>query len=280
MWRAGSWRPRRGSPRPTRLVIRFSRPEAYEPPDEPFEMPGESMIGLGGSHEDRPPTPPSGVLDLHGLLRDGRPAAKAVVNLQYLETQYALGGLRATLDGEGRLKKDLPEGTWEVTFYEPGLVHSMQTFEIRRGETARARLHEGQGGTIRLRVVDSAGRPLPFARSGSTTGRGAIWRTAYSAWTPTWTRTDPARCASLSSDQPLQVTAWYAGGHNTVRCPVREGETIDVTRRGRAGEVAVWRPPPTLRPWRPGGSDSTRSSSRPTRPRGRRSTSPCCWRSC
>ena len=215
--------------RPTRLVARLPHPEAYELPDDLFEEPGPSTIGIGGSRAERPPRPPPGLLDLQGTLRAGGPATGAILSLQYLELEYALGGLRATLDDAGRLQQDLPEGTWEVAFYEPGLVHSMQTFEIRRGETTRVRFQEGQGGTIRLRVVDAAGRPLPFARFRIHDWTWCDLENGVQRLDPFVDENGSRTLRHLSSDQPLKVTAWYAGGHATVRCPVREGETIDVT---------------------------------------------------
>lgn len=215
--------------RPTRLVARLPHPEGYEPPGEPFEMPGESSIGIGGSSEERPPRPPPGVLALRGFLRDGRPAAHATLSLQFLEDGYGLRGFGARLDDEGRVRKELPEGRWEVYFHEPGLVQSLQTFALERGETTRVRLQEREGGTIRLRVVDPAGRRLPFAKFRINDW---TWRDLVDGVQRLDAYVDERGTRTLhhvSSDQPLRITAWYGGGRGVTPCPVREGETIDVT---------------------------------------------------
>ena len=61
-------------------------------------------------------------VEVEAQLRDGRPAADAHVSFSFLEEGYALRGLTTDLDERGRLRQDLPEGTWRVRFYEPGLV--------------------------------------------------------------------------------------------------------------------------------------------------------------
>lgn len=215
--------------RPTRLVVHLPHPDEYKLSDVPFPMQGESVIGVEGGTEDLPPTPPAGMLDLQATLRDGHPAAEATVTFRYLEEGYALRGFRESLDDEGRRMQDLPAGTWRVLFHEPGLVQTGVTFEVQAGESTRVRLQEGRGGTVRLRVVDPAGRPLSFARFRVS---DRMWRDLEDGVQRLDPHVDESGSRTLrhvSSGLDLEVTAWYAGGLATEDVTVGEGEAVDVT---------------------------------------------------
>ena len=215
---------------PTRLVVRLPHPDGYEPPDEPFQMPGDSVIGVGGRADEVVVSPPRGTLDLQVLRRDGNPAAHATVSLRYLEEGHRSRGGNWELDAEGRrLVQRLYEGTWRVRIHEPGLVQTAQVCEITATETTRVRLREGNGGTVRLRVVDPAGRPLPFAKFRL---RDWMWRDLYDGVQRVDPYVGPLGTRTLhhvSPDMDLDVLAWYAGGRGTTEVRVDEGETIDVT---------------------------------------------------
>ena len=214
--------------RPTRLVAHLPHPDEYEAPTEPIPMPGESTIGLGGSADEHPPLPPEGRIDLVATQRDGQTASRAGVSFGYREEGYALRGFRETLDEQGRLRRDVPEGTWFVSFHEPGLVQTGATIEVRAGETATLRLREGRGGTVRLRVIDPAGRPLPFARFRVNDW---MWRDLEGGVQ----RLDPyvdvngTRTLRHVSPGDRELSAWYAGGTATESVTVLEGVTVEVT---------------------------------------------------
>lgn len=97
-----------------------------------------------------------GEIQLTVLDRDGAPVGD--VRVQGPRTRHAT-------NARGRLRVGrLPDGRHEFCLCEPGMVQTSAVVEVGAGETVRAELREGHGGTLVVHVVDAEGAPLPHAR--------------------------------------------------------------------------------------------------------------------
>ncbi len=98
---------------------------------------------------------PVGTVEVLVLDADGRPVPGAQVWC------WITGHLT---DAEGRARwTGIPEGKREVRLDEPGYVRTTMQIDVRATRTQRVTLREAEGGTLRVRVVDKEGEPLPYA---------------------------------------------------------------------------------------------------------------------
>ncbi|MCK6461235.1 MAG: hypothetical protein L6Q95_15235 [Planctomycetes bacterium] len=120
-----------------------------------------TSIGLGGgcgsgyrSSRHRRLSPAT--LDVLVRLRDGRMGAGLNV---------VVGGWTGATDGCGRVRfEGLRPGSYAVRVDDPDFLWSEAKVELRDGEWRTFVLSEGSGWTARALLLDSTGRPVPFAR--------------------------------------------------------------------------------------------------------------------
>jgi hypothetical protein len=118
------------------------------------DMPFEESFGEEWESTLDPRT--LGTLSVVALRRDGAPAAGASVRLEMLRDMQA--------DAAGRVRfEGVPAGAYTLILREPGLVPTRLDAIVVAQETRDVVLREGEGGAIRVSVVDEEGRGLPFA---------------------------------------------------------------------------------------------------------------------
>jgi hypothetical protein len=108
----------------------------------------------GGRHRRVAPA----TLELLVRLRDGRMGAGLEV---------VVGGRTGVTDGSGRARfEGLRPGTYDVRVDDPDFLWSEAQVDLREGEWRAFVLSEGPGWTARALLLDSMGRPVPYARVG------------------------------------------------------------------------------------------------------------------
>jgi hypothetical protein len=138
--------------------------EVVLPPPSAFEDAGSSG-GMASSRSRgrtviRGSSQPRGssVLVVRVLHRDGAPAIDARVGVD------GPWRGRGSTDAAGMVRfAELPAGKYHIAASEIGMIETIEEVELGDGETLRVVLNEPRGRTIRLEVVDAAGRPLPSA---------------------------------------------------------------------------------------------------------------------
>jgi hypothetical protein len=111
-------------------------------------------------------------LEVHGLRRDGRPAAGARVRVVAADGTVR----RLELDAEGRGRvEQLVAGRQVARLAEPGLVPGAAEVTLAEGQHAAVTVREPVGGQLEVTVVDREGLPAPFARVTIEQPSGAAW---------------------------------------------------------------------------------------------------------
>jgi hypothetical protein len=114
--------------------------------------------GCGGSFRCRTNRREPASLDVLVRLRDGRMGAG--LNL-------LVGTAKGVTDGSGRVTfAGLRPGTYVVEVRDPDFIWAETQVELREAERRTFVLSEGPGWTARALLLDSTGRPVPFARVG------------------------------------------------------------------------------------------------------------------
>ncbi len=117
------------------------------------DLPFEESFGAG----EKVGPVPQGAIEVTAYTADGRPARGALLWLnQGLEMQRT--------DQHGRARfTELEAGRYHVTLREPGLLRKLARVDVKKDKTSRIVIREPRGMTVRVRVVDVHGDPLPFA---------------------------------------------------------------------------------------------------------------------
>jgi hypothetical protein len=136
------------------------------PIDESFEEPDfNDYIGCGGcccggTFVAEPSDPASVVAT--ALRRDGRPAARCVVQLMPLEPHRRFFSGRT--DAQGRIRwTSVSAGAFALELREPGLVPTSVVVTIEAGVENVVALREQPGATVDVVVQDERGDGVPFA---------------------------------------------------------------------------------------------------------------------
>jgi hypothetical protein len=133
------------------LPVASTRPPVGPPG---FGCGGCGGVYRGGRHRRVAPA----TLEVLVRLRDGRMGAGLEV---------VVGGRTAVTDGSGRARfEGLRPGTYAVRVDDPDFLWSQAQVDLREGEWRSFLLAEGPGWTARALLLDSTGRPVPFARVG------------------------------------------------------------------------------------------------------------------
>jgi hypothetical protein len=103
---------------------------------------------------------------------DGRPAAGAQVDLLGPNDEVDSGEISAT--GTVRVGGLVP-GRWTVTLRGRGVLGVRKAVTVEAGKESPVNLREPLGASLRVRVLDTAGRGLPFAVLSVRPSVGSGW---------------------------------------------------------------------------------------------------------
>ncbi len=129
---------------------------------------GDDSMGFGESlGEGRfAPSADGGSIAVTMRARDGSPLGGTVVYVRDLGYARGVEGTSADvyLDERGRAElRSLRAGEYSVESRHGGVLPLRGTVTVRAGEAATVDLQESPGGTLVVRAVDAAGKPLPYA---------------------------------------------------------------------------------------------------------------------
>ncbi len=112
----------------------------------------------GGFRRSSGRRPAPATLDVLVRGKDGRMGARLEV---------LVGTAKGVTDGAGRVTfQGLRPGAYAVRVDDPDFLWSEAQVDLREGEWRTFVLSEGPGWTARARLLDSTGRPVPFAHAG------------------------------------------------------------------------------------------------------------------
>ena len=193
-------------------IAALAEPTILDHNEVDFDL-GTTIIETTG-----PPTFGSLRVELRGL--DGR---------SLRDVPVAVLGSSGTTDRAGiATLVGVPAGSRDLTVHDPGRLFEHATALVAADSETRLTVHEIEGGTLELEVVDAEGSPAPFARFTIHSELGPAWIDIDDAGEQ---RLDPftdARgrrtCRRISPGKVTVVTD-HGDGHAKVEVELRNGES-------------------------------------------------------
>lgn len=179
---------------------------------------------------------------------DGRPIAGANVRLRSGSSSAGIADARTDADGRFALLHARP-GEFYVMAEADGHAPAFRDVQVKRGGGDAGEVAMGPGETLRVRVVDAEGRPLPDVRFSPSLVRGREWGSSFRG------KTDAEGRAAWKDAPPGETTYTFScRDMMAIRTPLAPGdqERVIVMRpplvvSGAAVDAVTKRPIPKFR---------------------------------